>query len=268
MSADRFEELLSRWENGAATPEDLREIEVLLRASAGHRKTFLQRALLEVDLHETYSGEIAEAVRQSPQPAAVRRFPWGRLGVAWAAGLLLAVLAGTLLLRPGEPPGRTPAGLVRVSGTEPRVFDLEDGSRVELRPGTVVTFLGRRGDARQLVELREGAGTFRVVVGSGDFQVKTPHGAVTASDADFEVEIPHPGGLAVRSSRGQVKAAHGEEWLFLAAGQSHVFETVSPEPPRRETPSERPPRGERPEERKKPGETPTDPNVRPKEEKK
>lgn len=242
--SERFEELLSRWENGIATAEDLREIDGLLHASAGHRKTFLERALLEVDLHETYSGEIAEAVRQSPRPR-LKAAGGGRLAVAWAAGLLLAVVGGTILLRSG--PGRAPAGAVQVTGSQPRVFELEDGSRVELRPGADATFRGGVDDARQVVELRQGSGRFEVQKGTGAFQVRTPLGWVTASEADFEVAIPRPGGLAVSVTRGQVEAAHGESRRVLDAGERHVFETVTPRRPRPETPVQ----GKPPEEKRR-----------------
>jgi ferric-dicitrate binding protein FerR (iron transport regulator) len=236
MSADRFEELLCRWENGAASREDLREMEGLLRESARLRKALLQRTLLEVDLHETYSGEIAEAARQAPRPGPARRFRAGRLAVAWAAAVLLAVTAGTLFFMPGATPGAGPRRL-------------DDGSVVAFAPGSRFSIQGPRDDARQVVELHEGAGTFRVVKGTLAFQVKTPRGFVTASDADFEVEIPRPGGLAVRVTRGTVTASHGEERRVLDSGERFVFETIVPGPPPPERPAEPKERGETPREK-------------------
>jgi hypothetical protein len=77
MSADRFEEALSLWENGQATPDGAGELESLLRESPSCRRAFVERMLLEVELYEAFSGETLEPRKPPAGETPVDRPPRG-----------------------------------------------------------------------------------------------------------------------------------------------------------------------------------------------
>jgi len=103
VSTERFEEIVSRYADGAATPEELVELEGLLRDDPSLRRSFVERMRLEVGL-STLSETSAEARPASRRavrgPRPVRTHP--STIVAWtaaAAALMAAVLLGVLATR-------------------------------------------------------------------------------------------------------------------------------------------------------------------------
>lgn len=102
MEDARFEELLSLYADGRATPEELGELEALLRESGPRRRSFVGRMRLEADLNELLTG-VETAAGGSPPPRGVRRAGLRRLGrsrpAAWGpAFFAAAALLGVALL--------------------------------------------------------------------------------------------------------------------------------------------------------------------------
>jgi hypothetical protein len=91
------------------------------------------------------------------------------------------------------------------------------------------------GEQRQLVELLEGSGTFRVTNAEGKFTVVTRVGSVTAIATEFSVKIPSPqdqgeSGMKVRCVTlavavlvGTVQVDFGGRTYFLSSGDNRVF---------------------------------------------
>ena len=59
MSDDRFEEIVSSYADGKATPEELAELEGLMKANAGLRREFVERMRLEVSLGALHQSSAA-----------------------------------------------------------------------------------------------------------------------------------------------------------------------------------------------------------------
>ena len=60
----RFEILLERFQSGEATPEELVELDTLLRAQPDKRRILVERLLLEVHLYKAFAG--IAPVKQAP----------------------------------------------------------------------------------------------------------------------------------------------------------------------------------------------------------
>lgn len=137
---------------------------------------------------------------------------------------------------------------IRVDNKNPAVIRLADGSEAEIRPHARAVLHGRRNDVRQVVELLQGAATFRVTKGSGQFRVQTELGTVTALGTEFTVELipddPQPGArpnrrpdaLHVIVASGIVEVEYGRHKLLLAGGEEEIFrDDREPQPPRQTT---------------------------------
>ena len=106
MSTERFEEIVSRYADGAATPDDLAELERLMGGDPALRRSFVERMRLEVSLG-TLSETSAEAATARPASRRSARgarpvAPPRSTAVAWiaaAAVLMAAVLTAVLLPR-------------------------------------------------------------------------------------------------------------------------------------------------------------------------
>ena len=142
----RFERLLGLYVDGRAVPEELAELEELLRQDAALRAAFVDRIRVHVDLHALYEGSPEEAaLTKATAPAArppSRRFsardqaaspsfPW--VPGLVAAAILIGFTAILLWSASGEPSAPS-----RRSGTQVR---RDEGPRVErptadVRPAT------------------------------------------------------------------------------------------------------------------------------------
>jgi ferric-dicitrate binding protein FerR (iron transport regulator) len=249
MSA-RFEILLERFQGDDATPDELAELETLLRANPDKRRILVERLLLEVQLHKAFRG--IAPVKQAP--VAPMRMGWF-VPVGAAAAVLLFALSGWLIFYPylgrrDGPASVIESGQVRagnatvsrvaanvpfvVEGTVAAVVRLPDGSRAELDPATEAIVHTQAGDARPVVELTQGGGKFSVPPGQGRFRVETPLGTVVVLGTEFTVRIGaqkdaagnEAPSLAVSVLSGKVQVQTGGDDHVLIAGSSRVF----PEP--------------------------------------
>src|SRR5262249_49765126 len=79
--------------------------------------------------------------------------------------------------------------LFEVGGEAPAIVQLDDGSQAELSPPRRASLHGRRGDARQVMELQGGTGKFQVTAGGGQFRIETSAGNVTVLGTEFTVKL-------------------------------------------------------------------------------
>ena len=199
--------------------------------------------ILEADAHEP--------VVAAPllKPMAVVRRPWIMPTVAAAA--CLAIIAGIVLWRSGSPvePFNVVSGDVRaqgprveVAGATPALFRMSDGSEAELAPASSAVFHGRVGQARQVIQLDQGAGKFKVAKAPDSFRIDTPVGQVSVLGTEFSVELRKqkkgPAALAVSVASGRVRVVAGGMTKELGAGESRVF-GVEPPPEKKEPPPEK-----------------------------
>jgi ferric-dicitrate binding protein FerR (iron transport regulator) len=246
----RFEMLLDRFQGGEATPEELAELEALLRTHPDKRRILVERVLLEVQLYKAFNG--IAPVQQGP--ASPVRLGWF-VPVGSAAAVLLLALSAWLIFYPylgtrAGPVSVIESGQVRagnaavsriasdvpfvVEGTEVAVVRLSDGSRAELDPATEAIVHTRAGAARPVVELAQGGGKFSVPPGQGQFRVETPLGTVAVLGTEFTVRIgtqknaagKETPALLVAVHSGKVEVHSGGKAHLLAAGGNRVF----PEP--------------------------------------
>ena len=74
MSSERFEEIVSSYADGKATPAELAELEGLMKANASLRREFVERMRLEVSLGTLFESTAAVSnTRRAPRP--VRQAP-------------------------------------------------------------------------------------------------------------------------------------------------------------------------------------------------
>lgn len=112
MSTERFEEIVSRYADGAATPEELAELERLMGDDPGLRRSFVERMRLEVGL-STLSEASAEAAKAPSRRAvrSARSIPRSTrtsvMGWAAAAAVLVAAVVTAVLSQRTEPVDRT-----------------------------------------------------------------------------------------------------------------------------------------------------------------
>lgn len=243
----RFEVLLDRFQGGEATPEELAELEALLRAHPEKRRILVERLLLEVQLYKAFNG-IAPV---QPAPATPVRLGWF-VPIGSAAAVLLLALSAWLIFYPylgtrAGPASVIESGQVRagnatvsriasdvpffVEGTDVAVVRLSDGSRAELDPATEAVVHTRAGAARPIVKLVQGGGKFTVPSGQGQFRVETPLGTVAVLGTEFKVKIgtrkdatgKETPSLAVAVLSGKVEVQSGGKAHVLAAGSNRVF---------------------------------------------
>jgi ferric-dicitrate binding protein FerR (iron transport regulator) len=90
MSNDRFEEIISSYADGKATPEELAELENRMKLDESLRREFVERIRLEVSLGALYESAAATAPSSRRAPRPVRSAaPRNRMAVALVAAILL-----------------------------------------------------------------------------------------------------------------------------------------------------------------------------------
>jgi ferric-dicitrate binding protein FerR (iron transport regulator) len=227
--AEAFAALLLRWLDGATTPEEDALVNEELRDEA-------QRAVF-VELCRQRGG-IGEAIAQM-RPRARRRRPW----VAAAAGILLA--AGVFLLLPsGGPPfarlERVEGGVLRADRAAERgdvlregetletdgkgraVVAYDDGTRVELEPGTRVRV------APSFV-VTQGAVTANVVRRTDPMVFRTPEGEATVLGTVLRLSVSG-GATRLEVEKGLVRLTRlsDRRSADVAAGQFAVASAGAP----------------------------------------
>lgn len=179
--------------------------------------------------------ETAAAPLLKPSPELVGRVrrPW--ILPAAAAAACFAIIVGIVIWTAGPVgPVEVLAGEVRiegarveVAGAAPARVRLSDGSEAQLAPSSSAVFQGRVGDARQVVQLTQGAGTFKVAKAADAFRIDTSVGRVSVLGTEFTVELRKqkkgPPALAVSVASGQVRVESGAANKVLGPGQSGVF---------------------------------------------
>jgi len=186
----------------------------------------------------------APLLKPSPELVGPKTRPW-ILPVA-AAAACLAIIVGIVVWSASGPaiPFTVVAGDVRVegprvevAGTAPAMFRMSDGSEAELAPASAAVFHGRKGDARQVVELSQGTGRFKVAKAPESFRVDTSVGTVSVLGTEFSVELRRqkkgPPALAVSVASGRVRVEAAGQKRELGPGESRVF-GVEPPPEKKE----------------------------------
>jgi ferric-dicitrate binding protein FerR (iron transport regulator) len=212
-------DLIQRYLDGTLTPEELAELDALLRDPAAAER-FASLSRLDADL----SSHFREEARLPALPPLPPRRRWAAR-LALAACLLLLAGAGlvwwSLPPAPSLPlPPDWPRYLV-VDVDETVV--LPDGSSVELTAGTTATLWPRA------VEMREGEGRFDVRPGDERFEVKTPVGRVTVVGTEFQVNVNEEETmngkliLTVAVMAGLVDVSYDGRTFRLGAGQRGVY---------------------------------------------
>ena len=124
---------------------------------------------------------------------------------------------------------------ISVQGNIKAWIRLSDGSQGDFDPDTHAVLHGATAELRQLIELTEGGGTFRVLKAQGGFRVETPAGRVTVLGTEFSVRLvdSHDSGasemnagkmaLVVAVLSGTVQVESGGQTSVLKAGESRTF---------------------------------------------
>jgi uncharacterized membrane protein YkoI len=240
MDFTRFEKLLQAWQDGDATPEDLRELESLLRSDSSYRRELVHSVLLEAGLHRRFA---AAKAAEAAVPA--RRSRWAARSWEAAAAIIVLtvslVAVGRLMLR-GEPsaplvlsgevwtPG-APANVLRegqsfeVRGLAPATVQLKDGTRIVLDAGSAGAIPAAG------FELRKGSASFAA---AAPFRVTTPAGSVATADGQFWIllrpstrklpkETARRPELVVETARGRAEVDAWDVRASVAAGQRRLF---------------------------------------------
>src|SRR5262245_12048462 len=188
----------------------------------------------------------APAPLLKPSPDLVRRRAW-MVPVA-AAAACLAIMVGIVVWTAAPAaPFKVVAGEVKVEGPKvevagaaPALFRMSDGSEAELAPASSAVFHGRKGDARQVVELSQGTGKFKVAKAPDSFRVDTSAGRVSVLGTEFTVELRKqkkgPPALAVSVASGRVRVEAAGQKKELGPGESRVF-GEEPPPEKKDPPA-------------------------------
>lgn len=148
------------------------------------------------------------------------------------------MISGPVLVD-GSQTGRIVEGAPAVVwGDAPAVIRLSDGSQAQLAPESEVVVHGGGAAARQVVELRNGSGSFHVPKGERQFRVDTAVGSVTSAGTDFSIDFlfSHAEGdedvriipasiaaLVVSVAAGIVQVDVQDRSFTLSSGESRVF---------------------------------------------
>jgi ferric-dicitrate binding protein FerR (iron transport regulator) len=233
------------------TEEQRTALNERLRKFPRLRKRLAEMAFEQANLRDALTVSEAVPILIVPEPAAApllkpapeltgpRPRPW-ILPVA-AAAACLAIIVGIVVWSASGPdaPFKVVAGEVKiegprvnVAGTAPALFRLSDGSEAELAPASSALFHGRKGDTRQVVELSQGSGKFKVAKAPESFRVDTSVGSVAVLGTEFTVELRNqkkgPPALAVSVASGRVRVDAAGQKKELGAGESRVFGVEPP----------------------------------------
>lgn len=177
----------------------------------------------------------APLLKPSAELVARPRRPWILPAVAAAACLAITIgivlwtagPAGPVEVVAGAEGVRIDGARVEVVGSAPARLRLNDGSEAQLAPASAAVFQGRVGDARQVVQLTQGSGTFKVAKAPDAFRVQTSVGRVSVLGTEFSVELRKQKkgapALAVSVASGSVRVEAGGANKVLGPGQSVVF---------------------------------------------
>ncbi len=143
---------------------------------------------------------------------------------AGIGALLLCVLG--LSLRQDAPPTEL---VLRTTVGEIRETPLQDGSRVVLSPGSEVRV--RIDGQRRQLQLKKGQAWFQVAADADrPFQVRTPHGRVTALGTAFDVAVQN-GSSVVTVTEHQVRVDSGSSSGEASQGEQLRFDGQTPGTP-------------------------------------
>ncbi len=256
---ERAMELSQSYLDQIATEGDLAQLERLLQEDPQAAAIFANAVRLDASLADHF-GPVSTMLDMSaalrPHRPALRR--WAAVAAAvlivTSVALVLffssravngppgtagySVVSGRILVDGVESAVIRPGTRLSVAGPVAAVIELPDTSRTELDPASEAVIHGRRGNARQTVQLIKGGATFRVAAGRGRFCVDTPVGLITVLGTEFTVKL-RPGGdtlkgasdmkarlaqvLAVAVIFGTVEVDIGGEKYVLLGGESRAF---------------------------------------------
>jgi ferric-dicitrate binding protein FerR (iron transport regulator) len=262
---ERLHELLEKHLDQVADDAELAELDRMLSSDPAAADALARLADFETALSSSTPLSMDFKIERSgPKWPAAKKRKW-----AWvaAAGILLALgLTGAWFawqrsdstkMAENPPAAEEEAGRlvidakgdsqvplrqrVEAPADKPALVALPDGARTELSPASVAIFHGKVGDVRELVELIEGTGSFRVQKGKGEFRVQTIVGNVTALGTEFKVGLQLPERakddrkktmpvwlLEVDVSEGSVQVETWREKAVLVAPARQVFRTERP----------------------------------------
>jgi len=243
------------------TEEQRTALNERLRKFPRLRKRLAEMAFEQANLRDALTVSEAVPILIVPQPAAApllkpspeligpKPRPW--IVPIVAAAACLAIIAGIALWtsRGPEAPYKEIVGEVKVDGSRvevagaaPAVVRMNDGSEAELAPASSAVFHGRTADARQVVELTQGTGKFKVAKAPDSFRVDTSVGRVSVLGTEFSVELRKqkkgPPALAVSVASGRVRVEASGQKKELGAGESRIF-GIEPPPEKRDPPGEK-----------------------------
>ena len=128
---------------------------------------------------------------------------------------------------------------ITVGEDGPALIQLADGSKVELEPASRAVLHGVTEQARQVVELVEGRGAFRVTDGGGQFKVKTSIGQVNVLGTEFTVKLLSPekgedktkkaARMTVMVRSGVVRVDIANQSYTVREGDGYLFAAEGPQ---------------------------------------
>lgn len=198
MDRARFDEILSRYESGLATPDELRELGEALNASEEFRAELVARNRIDVALHE-WSVADAAAQRPSVRAIAVRHTRTRRRKTQDSSFRSLAIAATVLLA----------VGVALWFGLNGREKELPMLASVTAAQGVSVTRAANAGNAGAIgKDDRLHAGDTIQVDASGRAEFTFEDGTrIEVSSATRLVLLEEDGAKVVRLNSGEVRAS-------------------------------------------------------------
>lgn len=269
---DRLNELIEKYFEATASPAECAELTERLQDDPAAAEVFARRSRLEAGLRVHFQEEqrlatAATVMRQIEREIEGARRPRRSRIAGWRWGIvaacLLVVTGATWWFWPGTQPRpevvqsspgaiKVVSGSVQIDGRDakaarqgdlmqvvsdiPAILSMVDGSQAEMDPASLVIMQDDIPGVRQVVQLLEGAGTFKVQPGDGEFQVETEVGRVIVVGTEFRVKLltradekerSFPGtrftGMAVVVISGIVQVDVAGKSHILTAGQDRLF---------------------------------------------